>query len=121
MPPLWVIRLIAGCLLLIALWFGIQRVRAWHAAYEELPKVQQSLKDERDCVKDSVCDKKSEERANKAAADAALSASTAVASAMAAEEATRREAAAWRERFRDAKSKSAPCAAWAEQPVSCPL
>lgn len=121
MPPLWVIRLGAVLLLLVGLWFGVQRVRAWHAAYEELPQVRQALKDERDCVKGSSCDKKSEERANKAAADAALSASTAVASALAAEEATRREAAAWRERFRDAKAKSPPCAAWAEQPVSCPL
>jgi len=121
MPPIWVIKLIGIGVVIAALWFGVQRVRAWHEAYAELPGVKQELKDERDCVKGSSCDRKSEERANQAAADAAQAASTAVATALAAEEATRREAAAWRDRFRSAKQTDAPCAAWAAQPVSCPL
>jgi len=121
MPPIWVIKLIALGALLVAIWFGVQRVRTWHEAHIELPVVKQALKDERDCVKGSECDRKSEARANQAAADAAQAASTAVATALASEEATRREAAAWRGRFAEAKQQSAPCAAWAAQAVSCPL
>ncbi len=121
MPPVWVIKLIGLGLILVGIWFGVQRVRAWHEAYLERPQLVKDLKAERDCEKGSVCDQKSEERANKAAAEAALTASTAVASALAAEEATRREAAAWRLRFSDAKQKDPPCAEWASQPVKCPL
>jgi len=119
--PMWAWKLIGVGALALGVWFYFSRVSAWHEAYKELPTVQQTLKDERDCVKGSTCDVKSEERANKAAAEAAQAASTAVAAALASEEATRREAAAWRERFRAAKVASPACAAWAAQQVGCPL
>lgn len=121
MPPRWVIQLIALGVLIAACYFAVQRVRAWHDAYEELPTVKRSLDAELACEKGSTCDKKAEERANKAAAEAALAASTAVSGALAAEEAARREAAAWRARFKDARGASVACDAWANMKVECPL
>jgi len=119
--PAFAWKLIGVGALVLGVWFYFSRVSAWHEAFQKLPAVEQELKDERDCIKGSTCDKKSEARANEAAAQAAQAASTAVAAALASEEATRREAAAWRERFRSAKVASPECAAWAAAKVGCPL
>ncbi len=119
--PLWVWKLAGILVMLLAIWFGVQRVLAWHDAYKELPTVQKALKAEVDCEKGSNCDKTSEARAAKAVTDAALAATAAVASAAAGEEAARRDAEAWRLKYRTAVRDDPDCATWAAQAVRCPL
>lgn len=121
MIPLWALKLLFVTAVLGALWGAWHTLGKWHESHVQLPLVQAQLAKELACEKESECDKRSEERANQAAADAAVAASTAVAAALASEEATRREAAAWRARFREAKDVSPACATWAAQAVGCPL
>jgi hypothetical protein len=115
----WTALLYAG--IAYGAYLAVQRVRAWHSAYFELPVVTAQLEAERTCAVGSTCDLKATERANLAAAQAAQAASDAVAQALAGEEAARREAAEWRSRFRSAQAASPACAAWAAQSVGCPL
>ena len=109
-----------GAALAGVVWF-LLLVRHWHADSVLLPTVQKELAAELACEADSACDRRSKALLAKAEQDAALRASEALTAAAKAEEQARRDAAAWRAKYRAALASDPGCADWAAGAVKCPL
>ena len=114
-------RLVGAIGLVLAVAAAGWRVTAWREAYQRLPNVEARLQAEIDCEPATACQQRAEEQARLARVEAENAAQAALGKAQAAEEATRRDAAAWRAKYRQAVATDPGCAEWAAAPVRCPV
>lgn len=97
------------------------RVTAWRAAYRALPAAQEALQREIECRDGSKCSERVIAAAQAARDAEAVRQSEALAGVQAREEKARRDAEAWRARYRAAREADPECAAWSAQRIACPL
>ena len=107
--------------LVVAVVFGLWRVQTWHESHKALPVVEAQLKAEIACEPATACQQRADEQARLARVEAENAAQAALGKAQAAEEAARRDAAAWRAKYRAAIQSDPDCAAWASTQIRCPI
>ncbi len=116
--PWKLVGYVAGMALLIVMGW---RIHAWHESHKRLPEVEAQLEQERTCAPSTACQQRAEALAEQARIEAEERATEALESVRKAEEQARRDAAAWRAKYRKAVQENPECADWSSQPVRCPL